>query len=440
MHVVPEPGRHRFEHLADNIAPKTASRVLLWVILGFFSLLIVLATVLKVDRVTRANGRVIPASQLQIVSNLEGGIVTEILARQGARVRRGTPLVRLDTTQANADYGRNRVTADALQARIIRLQAEVQGRTPVWPAALEASSPDMVLVERRLHASRMEELNALSQAARARAVAAGQEAAGARVVADTRGAAGRSAAERAAMIRPLVEKGIEPRMSLMQAENEARQAAGDAAAARESVGRATASVAEARAQIAQARADWLARAGQELAEARANLAAQQSLLPATADRVRRTTVVAPVTGTVNRVLVSTPGSTVQPGAPLVEIVPAEDRLIVEAQVRPNDIGFIAIGQKAVVKLTAYDYTLYGSLPGKVITISPDAVVNERDGTSFYIVKVAVERAAIRSAAGEDLPIGPGMVAEVDLLSAKRRIIDYLLTPITRVGDASFRER
>jgi len=132
---------------------------------------------------------------------------------------------------------------------------------------------------------------------------------------------------------------------------------------------------------------------------------------------------------------------VAPGSPIVELVPADGRLLIEAQVQPSDIGFVAIGQKAAVKLTAYDYTLYGSIPGEVVTISPDAVVDpNRQGQSFYTVRVAVERNAIRAPNGDRLPIGPGMVAEVDMLSAKRRIIDYLLTPITRVTDMAFRER
>jgi len=428
------------EDLADSFEPKAASRMLLWVIIGVFTILLVFAAITKIDRVTRAQGRVVPSSQLQIISNLEGGIVSKIIAHAGQRVARGAPLIVLDKTTATADFNRGSVTSNALQARIIRLQAEVQGTRPVWPAELALAAPDIVAGEKRLYASRMEELNALIAAAAARAHAARQDAAASSIVADTRSGASKSAAERAALIRPLVQRGIEPRITLMQAENDAAVAAGDAASARESVGRAQAGVAEARAQIAQAKAEWLARAGQDLAEARANYAAQQSLLAASSDRVRRTTVTAPVAGTVNRVLVATPGGTVQPGAPLVELVPADDRLVVDAQVRPNDIGFISIGQKATVKLTAYDYTLYGSLPGEVIRISPDATINQQDGTSFYVIRIAVKRDAIVSAVGERLPIGAGMVAEVDLLGAKRTVLSYLLTPITRVTDMAFREK
>ncbi|MFW2829855.1 HlyD family type I secretion periplasmic adaptor subunit [Sphingomonas sp. ID0503] len=428
------------EDLTTSFEPKSASRLLLWVIVGVFVILITFAAFTKINQTTRANGRVIPSSQLQVLSNLEGGIVSRILVRSGQKVPKGAPLVVLDKTLASADLGRGSVTRDALRARVIRLQAELSGTRPVWPADLTARVPDIVTGERRLYASRIEELNSLMGAASARAVAARQEAAASGISAETRAAASQSAAERAALIRPLVEKGIEPRLTLMQAENEARTAAGDAATARESVGRARAGVAEARAQAAQARADWLARAGQDLAEARANLAAQEQILAASEDKVRRTMITAPVRGTINRVLVSTPGAAVQPGAPIVELVPAEDRLIVEAQVRPNDIGFITPGQKATVKLTAYDYTLYGSLPGVVTSISPDATVNPQDGSSFYHIRVAVDRDAIVAPNGEKLPIGAGMVAEIDLIGQKRTILSYLLTPITRVTDMAFREK
>lgn len=430
---------HSFEHYADRIAPRTASRVLLWVILSFLFALLVLAFVLKVSSTTRAQGRVIPSSQLQTISNLEPGIVANILVHPGDRVRRGQTLVLMDPTEATADLGKGAVTADALQARIVRLQAEIAGTTPNWPADLERRAPDLVLAERKLHDSRMAELSSQIAAANARASAARQDAVASELTAQTRAAAGRSAAERAAMIRPLVDKGIEPRMSLVQAENDESNAQGDAASARESAGRANASAAEARAEVAQARADWLAKTGQDLAQARADFASQQSVLPAAEQRVRRTTVVSPVNGTVNRVLVTTRGSSVQAGSPLVEVVPSDDRLIVEAQVKPADIGFIYSHQKATVKITAYDSSLYGSLHGEVVSISPDATVDQKTNQSYYTIQVATDQKALRAPSGEMLPVGAGMVAEVDLLGRKRRIISYLLTPISRVTETAFRE-
>jgi adhesin transport system membrane fusion protein len=427
-------------HVEDwtaTVTPHTAARWLLWAIIGTFALLILWAAFAQIDRVTHSSGRVIPSQQLQVVSNLEGGIVSAILVKAGQQVRAGAALLQLDATQSGADYGRGSVTLAALEARGARLEAEMSGSPPIWPVG---GAPEQIANERALHASRMAEYAALMGAARARLSAAQGSLAEARIAADTRAMASASARQQADIIRPLVARGIEPRFSLVQADSGAAIAAGEAASARQMIARAAANVAEAVAAQAQAQADWRARTGEELAQVRTEREAQRKLLPAAADRMRRTTLTAPVSGTVNRVMASTLGGSVSPGQPLVEIVPARDTLVIEAMVRPEDIGFVAINQPAMVKITAYDFSLYGGIPGKVVRISPDAVVNEKDGSSHYLIRVAIDRDAIVNRNGERLAVGPGMVAEVDLLGDKRSILSYLLTPITRLKERAFRER
>ncbi len=430
----------QIEDLAASVRPAAAARWLLWAIIGTFALLLLWAALARVDRVTHSMGRVIPSSQLQIVSNMEGGMVAQILVKAGQKVRAGTPLLRLDPTVAGADLGRGTATVTALQSKVARLQAEMAGREPDWPTDLATAAPLVVAAERQVHAERMIGLSTAMEAGRARLSAAGRALSEAQIAAQTREQASVSAERQASLIRPLVEKGIEPRLSLMQVENNAAMAAGDAAIARQTAGRAAAAVAEARAQLAQVQAEWRARAGEDYVLARAELEAQGKLLPASADRMRRTTLTAPVAGTVNRVMVATVGGTVTPGQPLVEIVPAGDILVVEAAVRPEDIGFVAIGQRATVKITAYDYSLYGGVPGRVTRISPDAVADAKQEQSHYMIRVAIDRAAIVNKRGETLPIGPGMIAQVDLLGDKRTILSYLLTPITRLQERAFREQ
>ncbi|WP_157218848.1 HlyD family type I secretion periplasmic adaptor subunit [Flavisphingomonas formosensis] len=428
------------EDVAAAVKPRTAARMLLWAIIGTFVLLILWASFTHIDRVTHAQGRVIPSSQLQIVSNLEGGVVSEILIKPGQKVKAGQPLLRLDPTMAGADYGRGAATVAALQSKAARLEGEMQGRDPVWPADLMASSPELIAAERRVHAERMTDLYTATQAAQARLAAAQRSLSETQLAAETRDKASLSARQQADLIRPLVDKGIEPRLSLMQADNTAANAAGDAAVAHQTAGRAAASVAEARAQLAQVQADWRAKAGEDYVMVRAELEAQRKFLPASADKMRRTTLTAPVTGTVNRVMISTVGGSVPPGQPIIEIVPLRDTLVVEAAVKPEDIGFVAIGQRATVKITAYDYSLYGGIPGRVTRISPDAVLDPKEERSHYLIQVAIDRDAIVNKAGERLPVGPGMVAEVDLLGDKRTVMSYLLTPITRLEERAFRER
>ncbi|MGL4542843.1 MAG: HlyD family type I secretion periplasmic adaptor subunit, partial [Polymorphobacter sp.] len=243
-----------------------------------------------------------------------------------------------------------------------------------------------------------------------------------------------------AMVAPLVEKGIEPQIELVRAQSAAAQARSAATGADLGVRRAASAVAQAQSEALNVRDAFRARAVEQLTQVRAELAGQGVALPALADRVARTQLRAPIAGTVNRVLVTTIGGSVRPGDPLVEIVPAGDTLVVEALIAPADIAFVHIGQKAVVKLTAYDYSVYGSLDGVVERISPDAIVNERTGESHFTVRVATSGKGLQAPDGRPLPIGAGMVAEVDLLGHKRSILSYLLTPVSKLSDKAFREK
>lgn len=427
------------ESFVDRIRPKTASNLLLWGVAGFFAIFLLWAGFTELDRSVRAQGRVIPSSQLQIVSNLEGGIIEAIRVQPGQMVAENAELIRLDPTITGAEFGSGQASVAALTAKIARLQAEISGRPPAFPAAADAAAADQIAIERALHASRTGELSQLTSAGRARVQQAERAIAEAEAAYQAR-IAGRDARQQEVRIlRPLVERGIEPRLSLAQAEAAAAVAASEAAAAAAAISRARASLAEAQAMLNQQRQDWRARSATELATAQAEFAARRRAMPALSERVERTVVRAPVRGRVNRVLVTTIGGTVAPGAPLVELVATEDNLLVEATVRPQDIGSVRMNQDARVNITAYDPAVYGALEGRVVSISPDALVEERTGESFYLVRVRTNRNALQDANGRPLPIGPGMVAEVNLLGDKRSVLSYLLSPITRLRETAFRE-
>ena len=427
------------EDYVDRVRPSTASNLLLWLILGFIGVFVLWAALTELDRTVRGQGRVVPSSQLQVVSNLEGGIVEAILVKVGELVRDGAPLIRLDQTQTGAAFSSNRAQYDALLAKIARLEAEVAGRAPNFPPASNPNLAEAIAIERSLHASRMADLNSLLAAAQARVVQAQRSVQEAEAALASRQSALTAARTELNLIRPLVERGIEPRLSLIQTENAAAVAQSDVAAAAAAVTRAQSSVAEAQASLAQQRQDWRSRAAQELAAAQAEFVSLRRTLPALSDKVERTVVRAPLDGRVNRVLVTTVGASVQPGQPLVEIVPSEDNLVIEAQVRPQDIAWVRIGQDARINITAYDSAVYGSLRGRVVTISPDATLNEETGESFYTVRVATNDKLI-DAAGRPLEIGPGMVADVSLLGDKRSILSYIFSPITRLSDRALREQ
>jgi len=434
----PVPVRH-VEDYVDRLKPRAASNLLLWLILGFFVAFLLWAGFTKLDRTVVGMGRVIPSTQLQVVSNLEGGIVEEILVRTGDVVKEGEPIVRLNPILSSAELGSGQATVFSLQAKIARLSAEVQGREPVYPAATDEALAEQIRIQQALHSARMSDLGSAQAALGARLNEARRAVNEAQAMAGARASAYSGAQQQADIIRPLVERGIEPRMSLIDAENKAAVSRDEAAAARASISRAQASVAEAVSAQAQQRSDWRSKAGDELAAAQAELGTRMRGLPALADRSARTIVRAPMTGKINRVLVNTVGGSVRPGEPVAEIVPSEKGLLIEVLVSPKDIAFVRTGQPAKIDITAYESAVYGSLQGKVVSISPDATVNEKTGESHYIVKVRTEGDVLVTKGGDRLPIGPGMIANASLLGDKRSVLEYILTPITRLSERALRE-
>lgn len=432
-------GTH-LEDLTTKIKPRAASSMLLWIIVAFVVAFFIWAGFTELDRTVRGQGRVVPSSQLQVVSNLEGGVVQDILVRAGQVVRQGDELIRLDRTATGAEFGSGEATLSALQIKIARLTAEVTGRPPQYPASSSPAVADQIRVEQSLHAARMANLAALTNAGQARMGQASRAVGEAESTYQSRVSAWRQRQTEVTMIRPLVERGIEPRLSLIQAEAAANIAQSDMRAASETIGRARQALAEARSAMAQQREEWLTQSGTELATAQAEFAARQRALPALADRAQRTVLRAPLAGRINRVLVTTRGGSIRPGEPVVEIVPSNESLVIEAQVRPSDIAFVRIGQPAHVAITAYDRSVYGVLDGTVTTISPDATVNERTGESYYTVKVRTNVNFLRDTDGRQMPIGVGMTAEVDLLGEKRTILQYILSPIARLGETALREQ
>ena len=414
--------------------------ILLWAIAAFLILFVVWAAFAELDRTVRGTGRVVPDSRLQIVSNLEGGVVSEILVRLGDQVKRGQLLMRLDPVRTASALNSSTAQTGALAAKVARLEAEVAGRTPAYPAPQSPSDAEQIRIEQALHAARMAELSSLEAAGQARLSAAQRAVVEAQANLAARASARDAAQSELNLIRPLVERGIEPRVTLVQLEGRAATSASDAAAAAAALSRAAAGVAEARAAIAQARQDWRSQAGTELTATRAEYLARNEQLPALSDAMARTAIVAPRAGKVNRVLVTTVGAAVSPGAPLVEIVPQDERLLVEAQVRPEDIAFVAIDQRAHISLTAYDSAVYGKLEGRVVTIAPDAVVEERTGTSHYIVTIAADSPSLKARDGRTYPIGPGMTASVELLGDKRSVLNYILSPFTRLSERALRDK
>lgn len=434
-----ETGGRHLEDLVDDIEPGRASRMLFWGIFLFFVLFILWAAFAEIDRTVRGMGKVISSSELQVVSSLEGGLLEAILVKQGDTVAAGQPLLRLDPTETGANLGSTQATALALDMKIARLTAEVAGHAPRYPAPVDAEAVRQLEIERALYASRQASLRSALSAAQAQSERARQSVIEANAAVAARQSVLTRAEAELAAIRPLVEKGIEPRISLNRAESEAAGARSELAGSRAMVGQAQAQMAEAAANVARIRQDWREQAAGELALAQADFDARSSTLPALQERMQRTTLRAPIAGRISRVLVTTVGSAVEPGSPLVELVGDEDTLLIEARISPQNIGNVRIGQRAKVGITAYDQAVYGSLAGKVTTISADSIQDPQSGEIYYLVRVSTQSNSLQGPGGQKLAIGSGMIADVSLLGDKRTVLQYILTPITRLSETAFRE-
>ena len=406
------------------IEPSKAAQYLLYTIAGLLFIALVWAAIAKLDRVTRGEGRFVPSNHLQQVQYLEGGIINQILVKPGAIVKKGDVLVRVDPTQINARMSQGQDGYNTLAARIARLEAAAAGTPLIFPADVEAAAPDVVANERQLHDARKQEFEA------ALAVEAGRlaEARSALEFAEESHAL---ASQELAIVEPLVRKGIEPKLELIRARQRAAAALGEKQ-------RAEIAVRSAESETDRIKSTYFAAVADELAKAKSEMTGVSGELPALRDRVDRTAVRSPIDGVVHRVLVATVGGVVQPGQTIVEVVPAGDTPLVEAKIKPADIGFLRVGQDARVKVSAYDASTYGGIDGKIETISPDAIENEKDGQRHFLITVRLDAAALETKDGA-LPLMPGMAAEVDILNGKRTVLAYLLKPIANVSNKALQE-
>ncbi|MEQ8936062.1 MAG: HlyD family type I secretion periplasmic adaptor subunit [Amphiplicatus sp.] len=421
------------------IEPAKAAKILLYIIAGLFVLAFVWAATARLDRVTRGQGRVVPSNQLQEVQYLEGGIVKEILVKAGQQVKAGEILVRLDPTQFNAEFAQGREGFNLAAARVRRLSAEAEQKDLAFSDELLSAAPDVAADERSLYEARMAELNASLEVEGSKLAQRKQSLEDAKVARDYAQQSLDLAAEELAMMKPLVAKGIEPQIELLRTRQRESTARGELHRAEIAVERAAAEVAEAENEMIRIRKTFSANVADELSKAKAEYGELSGGLPAIRDKVDRTEVRAPIDGVVNRVLVSTIGGVVQPGETIVEIVPSEDSMVVEAKIKQDDIGFLTIGQSARVKLSAYDSGVYGALDAKIESISADAIEDEKTGDRYYLIKVRTDQNVIRTKGG-DLQILPGMGAEVDILNGKRTVLAYLLKPIVEVQNKALREQ
>ncbi|MCP3749937.1 HlyD family type I secretion periplasmic adaptor subunit [Pseudomonas sp. SBB6] len=413
-------------------------RLTIWGVLGFFLFMGLWANFAIIDEVTRGEGKAIPSSKLQKIQNLEGGIVAQIYAKEGEIVEVGDPLLRLDDTRFVSNVGETEADRLAMALRVERLSAEVEDRPLKIDAEIRKAAPSQAANEESLYQSRRQQLQDEIGGLQEQLVQRQQEL---REFSSKQGQYRNSLQllrQEISMSEPLVAQGAISQVEVLRLKRAEVENRGQLDATSLAIPRAESAIKEVERKIDETRGKFRSEALTQLNEARTDLSKAQATGKALDDRVNRTLVTSPVRGIVKQLLVNTVGGVIQPGSDLVEIVPLDDTLLVEARIRPQDIAFLHPGQEAMVKFTAYDFTIYGGLKAKLEQIGADTITDE-DKNTFYVIKLRTERSHL----GTDekpLLIIPGMVASVDIITGKKSVLSYLLKPIIRARAEALRER
>lgn len=400
-----------------------------------FVLAVLWAGLSEVDEITKGEGKVIPSKQLQVLQSLDGGVVSEILVQEGQVVEPGQTLVNIDTTRFDSSVKENRVQYLAFLARAARLRALAEGVAFVPPPEALAEAPKTVQEELRAYEASTSTLNAQLSIAQQQLAQRQQELVEVRAKREQAARAYDLTAKELGYTKPLLKDGAVSEVELLRLERETGRFLGEREMASAQISKTQSAIGEASRKVQEITLNFQSEARKELSETLARLNVSSAGGVGLADKVDKSSLRSPVKGTVKRLLVNTVGGVVQPGRDIIEIVPLEENLLLEAKVLPKDIAFLRPGDRALVKFTAYDFSIYGGLEAKLEFIGADSVTDER-GNTFYTVRVRTEKSKL----GEGLPIIPGMVAEVDIITGQKSILSYLLKPVLKAKQAAFTER
>jgi len=412
------------------------ARVLLRSIAVVFVLFIVWAAFANLDEVTRGEGRVIPSRQLQVLQSIDGGLVSDILVREGDVVEIDQLLIKIDETRFVSSVKENRAQYLGLLAKAARLRAISDGLEFVPPEEVTAEAPEIVLQESQLFAARRNELETALSIARQQLAQRQQELNESMARRAQASQGYELTSQELTQTRPLINSGAVSEVELLRLERDVSRYRGERDMASAQITRVQASINEARRKIEEVELSFRNEAGRELSETMTKLSGLAEGSVALSDRVKQSSIRSPVKGVVKRLLVNTVGGVIQPGKDMIEIVPLEDALLLEARVLPRDIAFLRPGQPAMVKFSAYDFSIYGGLEGTLEHIGADTVMDDK-GNAFYLVRVRTNKPGFGAT---NLPIIPGMVAEVDIMTGKKSVLTYLLKPVLRAKSVALTER
>jgi membrane fusion protein, adhesin transport system len=404
--------------------------------------LITWAAVWQVDEVARGEGKVIPSRSVQAVQSLDGGVVAEILVSEGDKVKKDQPLLRIETIRADSQKAEVVARLNTLKLKHARLGAEAKGLPSfVVPEGISVPEKEAVVREQELFAARRHEMqtsmkvldNQITQRSQEQKDAQSRKISSIEMLA--------SQDKELAMMKPLVGLGAASNMEIVRLERDVLKSKSERDSAVLAIDRIAAGMAEITQKRTEVEAQFKSRASVELNETASEMSRLVETMPGMTDKVTKTVLRAPVDGIVKTLGTKSLGAVLQPGKDVAEIVPLDDSVLLEARVAPKDIGTLRVGQSATLRLSAYDYAVFGGLKGKLELISPDTVTDEK-GNAFYLVRVRSAKPSEQdgSIGSKTNPIIPGMTGSVDMLTGTRTVLTYFLKPIFRAQQRAFTER
>ncbi len=411
------------------------ARVLLKVLLWMVVLFLVWSIITKVNEVTRGEGKVIPFSQVQMIQNLDGGIVSEILVHEGDVVQKDQIVMRIDDTRSLSSLKESRAQVLSLEAKAARLRALAENSKFIMPDEVTQEDPATAEEERRLYESRRSELENTIAIARGQLEQRQHELAELEAKRDQAAKAWELTYKELMLTKPLLAAGAVSDVDILKLDRDVARFKGDRDMASAQIQRVKAAIIESTGKVREVEDSFRNDARKELAETQAKLNSLNEANVGLSDKVSHSIMRSPVRGTVKRLLVNTVGGVIRPGENVMEIVPLDDNLLLEVRVQPKDIGFLRPGLRAMVRFNAYDFSIYGGLQGTLESIGADTVVDDK-GNAFYLVRVKTDKNRL----GRNLPIIPGMVAEVDIQTGEKSVLSYLLKPVLRARQRALTER
>lgn len=412
-------------------------RIILWFWAVTIALFLIWASFAKIDEIVRADGKIIPSGKNQLIQNLEGGIVKDILVREGDIINEGDILIQIENQKSMSNFEETEIEIKELKARIARLKAEAYSMNLKFDKDIK-DSKNLISREKSLYTTNIKKLNSRLSIFQEQIKQEESNLKDAKTKIKHYDKSKELLTQELNMLEPLVEKGIRAKVDLLRLKKELNDLEQKKDSTKQSIPRISSTISEIRNKINEARSHFKSKSKEELNKNVMQLQRIKVNSRSAQDSVLRTEVKSPSNGIVQNVFIHTVGGVVKPGEDLIEIVPTDDTLLVEARVKPADIGFIYAQQKVVVKFTAYDFSIFGALKGNIVKIGADTQVDKK-GNSYYIVLIKTNKNYLQKN-GKNLPIIPGMVVNVDILTGKKSVLDYILKPILKTKEYTFTER